>query len=143
MLHTFLASLIALFLQYKNIMKLRTSEIFVGERIRKKLGDLESLKRSIAKYGQLQPILVDGNKNLIAGFRRLEAIKQLGIEFVEIKVIDIRSTKEKLELEIEENRSRENFDVEEDILSTKKLLSVQEESFFSKIKQVLSMFSKK
>lgn len=53
-------------------------DIIVGERFRKDLGDIDELARSIEEVGLLQPIVVDTAGNLIAGYRRLMAWRQLG-----------------------------------------------------------------
>lgn len=71
-------------------------EIVVGERHREDLGDMEDLKRSISELGLLQPVVLKkGTKELVAGFRRLCALRQLGItSLVEGKhyiLIDIKS----------------------------------------------------
>jgi hypothetical protein len=57
---------------------LRINDIIFGERFRKDLGDIESLKLSISEIGLLQPIVVTEKNELVAGARRLEACKQLG-----------------------------------------------------------------
>lgn len=55
------------------IVKITT--IKVGERQREDYGDLNSLAQSLAdpRFGQLQPVVVDQNMNLVAGGRRLAA----------------------------------------------------------------------
>jgi ParB-like chromosome segregation protein Spo0J len=54
--------------------------IIVGEdRFRKDLGDIPALAESIEDIGYLiHPITVDGNRELLAGARRLAAFKHLG-----------------------------------------------------------------
>jgi ParB family transcriptional regulator, chromosome partitioning protein len=47
------------------------SEIQIGVRHRRDLGDIEGLAGSIAKIGLLNPITVDENGRLLAGARRL------------------------------------------------------------------------
>ncbi len=54
------------------------SEIKVGNRIRKDMGDLKTLANSIADIGLLHPIVITPDKRLIAGERRLAAFKHLG-----------------------------------------------------------------
>ena len=54
------------------------SDIKVGERHRRDLGDLEALAHSIAAIGLLHPITIEANGNLLTGVRRLAACKLLG-----------------------------------------------------------------
>lgn len=82
-------------------------------RIRKDLGDLQSLQESIRKLGLLHPILIDLNNTLISGERRLESVKNLGWEYVEVRIVDIRNKKERIQMEAEENNIRLEFTSEE------------------------------
>ncbi|KXA95555.1 hypothetical protein AKJ65_01540 [candidate division MSBL1 archaeon SCGC-AAA259E19] len=72
--------------------KIEVSKIKVGDRVRKDLGDIEGLARSIEDIGLLNPITVwrggDGTYNLVAGERRLEACKRLGWEEIEAIVLE-------------------------------------------------------
>jgi ParB family chromosome partitioning protein len=105
-------------------MKMKVSEVIVTERIRRDSGNLEDLEKSILKYGLLQPILVDSEGRLIAGGRRLQAVKNLKLDFIDVKIVDVKSNKDRLELEIEENFARENFSLEEMERSTEKLKAI-------------------
>jgi ParB family chromosome partitioning protein len=107
-------------------MKVKVSEIKVQTRVRKELGDLTGLKKSIQQYGLLNPILIDLQGNLIAGFRRLEAIKSLGWEYTEVKVLDVKNSKDRLLLEVEENTHRRDFSPEEIDRSTEFLEKLNE-----------------
>lgn len=66
---------------------MKVSEIHVGERCRKDMGDIEALAASIAEVGLLQPIVVTSDGRLVAGARRLEAVKLLGWEEVPVHVV--------------------------------------------------------
>lgn len=94
-------------------MKIRVSDIKVKNRIRKDLGDLHSLKESIQKLGLLHPILIDLDNTLISGERRLQSVKTLGWEYVEVRIVDIRNKKERVQIEAEENNIRLEFTSEE------------------------------
>lgn len=62
------------------IKELSLSDIVVGERFRQDYGDLSELKHSLKTHGLINPItccLMDGQYRLVAGGRRLEALKQL------------------------------------------------------------------
>lgn len=59
-------------------MKLAVEDIHIGERIRKHVDDdIRPLVQSIQELGQLQPVLVDSNNNLICGARRVRACQLL------------------------------------------------------------------
>jgi len=94
-------------------MRVKISEIKVGNRIRVNPGDLTALRDSMRRLGLLQPILIDSKYNLIAGYRRLETAKMLGWESIEARLIDTRDKKERLLIEAEENTTRRDFSPEE------------------------------
>ena len=78
------------------------------------MGDVESLKESIREVGLLNPIAVNENKELIIGFRRLEACRRLGWE--EIEVVTIRTGRDRvkeLDLEYHENLGRSDLTTDE------------------------------
>lgn len=56
----------------------RVDAIEVGVRHRREPGDLSTLVASIERVGLLQPITITPDGLLICGYRRLEAVKQLG-----------------------------------------------------------------
>lgn len=68
-------------------MKLLISDIRVADRYRQELGDIGSLAASIKTVGLLQPIVVDPDHKLVAGQRRLEAVKSLGWDAVPATVV--------------------------------------------------------
>lgn len=53
------------------------SDITIGKRHRKELGDIAGLAASIEDVGLLQPIVIDRHRRLIAGYRRVRAFEQL------------------------------------------------------------------
>lgn len=61
------------------------NHVKVGDRARKDLGDLTDLMESIQSVGLLHPLVVDGQMQLIAGQRRLEALRKLGYPTVEVR----------------------------------------------------------
>jgi uncharacterized protein YktA (UPF0223 family) len=74
-------------------------------RFRKELGDLTDLKKSIKKNGLIHPIVKDSKGNLIAGARREQACKDLGIE-PEVRIVDFDNPQQ---AEIDENTCRKDF----------------------------------
>ena len=111
---------------------MKLSEIIVKRRIRESQGSLEKLKKSIDEVGLLNPIIVDNSGRLIAGERRLQAIKQLGWEAVEVKIISDPDAYTQLSMEIEENLHRKDFTFEEygKAMEEKKKLEARKEKSF-------------
>jgi ParB family transcriptional regulator, chromosome partitioning protein len=88
-------------------MKLKITEIKLGDRVRVDNGDLTPLRESISKVGLVNPVIVNENYELICGFRRVAACKQLGWETVEANVVNTKDSKlSELELEYQENLGR-------------------------------------
>ena len=94
-------------------MKINVNTIIIGDRIRKDMGDMERLVNSIRKYGLIEPIVINKDKKLLAGARRLEAVKRLGWREVEVRVIETKSELDQLNLEMEENLIRKQFTQDE------------------------------
>lgn len=90
-------------------MKVRIDEIVVGERRREDMGDIQELAESIGKYGLLHPVVVDEQSRLVAGGRRLEAIKLLGWQEVEVRSLGELTDKEVRVIELEENLRRKDL----------------------------------
>jgi ParB family chromosome partitioning protein len=94
-------------------MLVSPDSIIVKKRLRKDLGDISGLMESLKTHGQLTPIIINRNRELIAGFRRLQAAKRLGWKSIEAVMIDKRTEQQKLEVEIEENVQRLDLSAEE------------------------------
>jgi ParB-like chromosome segregation protein Spo0J len=91
-------------------VKVRLDQIKVGSRIRKDLGDIGELARSMEALGQLQPILVTQDHKLMAGYRRLLAAKQLGWEFIDAAYYErLADAAALLRAESAENQCRMQF----------------------------------
>jgi len=85
-------------------------EVRVRRRVRKELKNIESLARSIATLGLLNPLTVDEDHCLIAGRRRLEAMRLL--KWPQVPVHVSRSAKDAVHyllIEQDENTEREPF----------------------------------
>ncbi len=65
------------------------TDIQVGNRFRKDLGDVKGMADSIMEVGLLQPILLGTDFQLISGIRRLEAHRHLGREQILARVLDV------------------------------------------------------
>jgi ParB family chromosome partitioning protein len=94
-------------------MLISPETITVKKRIRKDLGDISGLMESLKTHGQLTPIIINRDYELIAGFRRLQAAKRLGWKSIEAVMIDKPTEQQKLEVEIEENVQRLDLSAEE------------------------------
>ncbi|MFE2563113.1 ParB/RepB/Spo0J family partition protein [Streptomyces mirabilis] len=82
-------------------------DIEVGERARVDLGDLTDLMASIKQLGLLQPIVVTADNKLIAGGRRLESCRRLGLDEVQVVVAEhIHDAVDLLKAERDENTCR-------------------------------------
>ncbi|HHF42439.1 MAG TPA: hypothetical protein ENL38_01800 [Candidatus Aminicenantes bacterium] len=65
------------------IINVKLDEVKIGKRYRTTNKDvIERLKSSIKEIGLLQPIVISKDKDLVAGFHRLQALKELGYEEV-------------------------------------------------------------
>lgn len=93
------------------MIQCKISEIQIGDRHRKDLGNLRSLAGSIEDIGLLQPIGITQNKDLVFGERRLAACRDiLGWSEIEVRVVDI----ERIVIgEFAENEVRKDFTVSE------------------------------
>lgn len=123
-------------------MLISISEIKVKRRVRKDLGDLETLKDSLRRYGLLNPITINSKKELIAGERRLEAAKQIGWTNINANIIDNLTEIAQLELELEENNQRKEFTEEELLEGYKRLEHLRNPGFFRRIWYAITAFFK-
>ncbi len=74
--------------------------------------NMEELKNSIAEKGVIQPVTVrekGDHYELIAGERRLRAVKELGYEKIPAFIIEVNTDDEMLELALIENIQREDL----------------------------------
>lgn len=85
---------------------MKLDSIIVGDRVRKDLGDIESLAASIKRHGLLHPVVVKKDRTLVAGHRRIEAARRLGWHDITVTVIDVDDL---LSAERDENAERKDF----------------------------------
>ncbi len=86
---------------------------------------LDDLKASISENGVIQPITVrrvDSHYELIAGERRLRAIRELGHKNVPAYIIEVNSKEEMLEMAIIENVQREKLNPIEQAMAYQRLI---------------------
>ena len=98
------------------------------DRIRKDLGAIEKLSESIKTKGQIQPIVINRDYELIAGGRRLAACIHGGIS-AKVCFIDIVDPLEMRELELEENLQRKDLTPSEEILAIEEIHNLKQKKF--------------
>ena len=109
-------------------MKVTIKDIIWGDRARKDYGDSDSLlglAQSISKNGLLHPIVIDDSHTLRAGGRRLTAMIQLGWDECEATMLADLSSLQKLEVELEENLHRKNFEYPEQVALVKRIHDIK------------------
>ena len=94
-------------------MQVPIEEVVVKRRIRSDLGDLDELMSSLRTRGQLSPILITRDSQLVAGHRRLESARRLGWLTINAIVLERADAVDRLEIEIEENVQRKQLTPEE------------------------------
>ncbi|MGN0843721.1 MAG: ParB N-terminal domain-containing protein [Kiritimatiellia bacterium] len=102
-------------------MRVPVSSIQIPDRVRKEIGDLKPLMESLQRIGQLNPITITPEYQLVAGFRRLSAARALGWRTIEVRVIEGADEVRILEMELEENVYRKDFTPEEVLAGWKRL----------------------
>lgn len=94
-------------------MKLKISDIVIDDRIRQTVGNIEELALDLRVNGQIVPITVrianDGTYHLVAGYRRITAMRLNGEDTIEAFVIPEDDEETLLRMEISENEIREDF----------------------------------
>lgn len=98
-------------------MKLPITSIIIPDRMRKDYGDIAELATSISQYGQIQPIVLDQNNNLIAGGRRLAAHVHLNLKEIDVVYRETLTPDENKMLELEENVRRKEMSWQERVLA--------------------------
>lgn len=96
--------------KHSNSKPVAIHDIVVGDRYRKDLGDLEPLKASITELGLLHPVVIDAERRLLVGGRRLEACKQLGMLTIPaVTAASLSDLRQRVMAEKDENVCREPF----------------------------------
>lgn len=92
-----------------NIININIGDIKITNK-RRKLNDLTELKNSIKSVGLINPITVTENYQLIAGYHRLEACKELDWKTIPAQIIKVNELTAEL-IEIDENLIRNELTV--------------------------------
>jgi ParB-like chromosome segregation protein Spo0J len=91
------------------ITHLPINDIKVGKRLRSDMGDIAGLAESIQEHGLLHPLIVAEDNTLIAGERRLRAMRQLGYEEVPVRFWQSLGANDRRVIELEENVRRKDL----------------------------------
>jgi len=125
------------------LMQIPIEEVKIRQRARKEFIEIEELAESLNRVGLLNPIIVDQNKVLIAGQRRLEAAKKLGWKTIDAKVISVEDESLALDIEIEENVQRQQFSDEELLNAFTRLNRLKNPGFFVRLWRAIKAFFKR
>ena len=109
-------------------------------RFRKDLGKLEDLAESLLSKGQIQPIVVNRDMELIAGGRRLAACLLSDIEVLAIYKDTVDPTQMR-ELEVEENVQRKAFSPAEEVCAIEELHRIKQKIYGASKSGVLGGWS--
>ncbi len=115
----------------RDLSLLDPSEVLVPEgRFRKEFDqhELQLLIKSILELGQIQPIVITRDMELVAGERRLRACRHLERE-IECLFIDEVDDLTIREMEFHENIYREQYTPQERVLAKQSLHSIKQEQF--------------
>ena len=121
-------------------MLVNIDDIKIKKRVRKDMGDLDSLKESLRLYGLLNPITLNERYELIAGHRRLEAAKALGWTNIDARIVSVSDRVTLLEMELEENTQRADFSQEELMAGYTELEKLKNPSFIRRVINWLANF---
>lgn len=118
------------------------NDVLIENRMRKDLGDIDQLSKSISENGLIQPIVLTTIQEndlthikLVAGHRRCEALKKLGITELEHNVHfmwreDLATDEYRRNaVELEENLRRKNMTWSEEVLGKQRLLEVYQKIY--------------
>jgi N6-adenosine-specific RNA methylase IME4 len=84
--------------------------IIIGERHRKDFGDIDGLAENIEEIGLLHPVVIRPDGRLVAGARRIVALKKLGRTTIPVTIIDLDKV---VRGEYAENTFRKNLTLSE------------------------------
>ena len=107
-------------------MLVNIEEIKITDRIRKDFGDIQELADDIKENGLINPpVVTPDTYELIAGERRLKAMKLLGYSQIEVRPMSVKDAEHQLNLEISENETRKDFSKKERIDYARRLERIE------------------
>lgn len=100
------------------IVMLATDSIVIPEeRQRANAKADQQLLNSIERRGLLNPIIVHSDMQLVAGERRLDAFKQMGIALIPARIFEDLGPHARFEAELQENLARKQLTWQEEVLA--------------------------
>jgi len=124
-------------------MQIRINDIQIKKRIRKDIGNINELAESMKLHGLMNPIVINKENELIAGYRRLASAKKLCWNKIEVTIVDAPEKINKLEMEIEENLYRKDFTTDEIVEAYSKLEKLKNPGILRKVYLCIKNFFKK
>lgn len=121
-------------------MKADINSIIIRKRVRRNLGDLNSLAESLRRHGLMNPVVINSRNELIAGHRRLEAAKKLGWSSIDVRVVNTDDAADLIEMELDENTQRKNLTTDELADAYIRLDHLRNPRFFRRIWQAIVTF---
>ena len=115
-------------LNYKPLEKrksMKIDEIIVKDRIRKDTGGIMELVNDIKANGLINPVTVNTDHVLLAGYRRLTACKALGWTDIPAHMVSTESEEQELRIEISENEMRKEFSMTERLDYARRLQRIE------------------
>lgn len=114
------------------IEMLEVDSIIVGERYRQVYENIDELADSIRKHGLMHCLVVDDQNRLVAGGRRLAAVKSLGWKKVQCMRKSYISDLKLREMELDENIQREDMTWQEEVALKDEIVRVKIELYGEK-----------
>lgn len=106
-------------------MLVNIEDIKVNDRIRKDFGNIQELADDIKENGLINPLVVTDSLELIAGERRLRALRLLEYSEIEVRSMTVKDAEHQLNLEISENETRKDFSKAERIEYARRLERIE------------------
>ena len=106
---------------------MKIDEIIVKDRIRKDSGGMMELINDIKANGLINPVTINTDHVLLAGYRRLTACKALGMTDIPVHMVSTKSEEQDLKVEISENEIRKEFTMTERLDYARRLERIEAE----------------
>lgn len=117
------------------VTNMKIDEIVVKDRIRKNAyAHIKDLMEDIQKNGLINPITINADKVLLAGFRRYTACKALNWTDIPVHMVNTRDEEQDLQVEISENELREDFTMTERLDYARRLQRIESEKAEKRMK---------
>lgn len=104
---------------------MKIDEIIVKDRIRKDTGGIMELVNDIKANGLINPVTVNTDHVLLAGYRRLSACKALGWTDIPVHMVSTENEEQELRVEISENEVRKEFTMTERLDYARRLQRIE------------------